>query len=478
MKRAVVILCGLVALTALAQPAGLKLKAGTVFGLGTIVDVQVSPDGQLVASAGGRGVVLWNAKDGSLVKILEGAPDNGALISLSWAADSKSLITGSNEGVVQSWNVSSGQAKSIFKEGYSTQVALSRNGNLIAMSSSEEVLLLDAKTGRKIWRGAFGYEINDLQFNPNSSLLAVAVDANQIQIVDIAKRKITKWAAAHTNVVNTVAFSPDGKSLASASDDSTVRVWNVSSAKSVAAFKGELSVNALAWSADGTKIVAQTDSESLKFWDVKTRKANSVKTDSYFLSLAYAPNGRVYGVSYLRALNVFDAQQKKILEIPGYSGAFSSVGFAPSGRQLTVTSDANETASLFTLDEQSANPVALLTTSVSTSRAPAWGYSPDGNTLATAGEGGVRLFEVGTGKQIALLEDPDTKASTLAWRPDNQFIATAADRELRIWDVSTGKVVATTKNHTNSINAIAFSADGRMIATVSDDGTARTYTIE
>ncbi|KAK3935827.1 ribosome assembly protein 4 [Diplogelasinospora grovesii] len=66
--------------------------------------VQFSPDGTLIASAGwDNGTKIWNARDGKFLKSLR-----GHVYQCAWSADSRLLATGSKDCTLKVWNVRNG----------------------------------------------------------------------------------------------------------------------------------------------------------------------------------------------------------------------------------------------------------------------------------------------------------------------------------------------------------------------------------
>src|SRR5262249_55858065 len=95
-------------------------------------------------------------------------------------------------------------------------------------------------------------------------------------------------------------------------------------------------------------------------------------------------------------------------------------------------------------------------------------FSPDGRTLATAGnEGVVKLWEVPSGKLSQRLFGHAGMVFGLAFSPDGKWLATAGqDRTARVWDVKTCREVTPRPLlHVDSVYAVAFSPNGTLLVT-------------
>ncbi len=106
-------------------------------------------------------------------------------------------------------------------------------------------------------------------------------------------------------------------------------------------------------------------------------------------------------------------------------------------------------------------------------------YSPDGKTLAAAGEGSaVVLRDVATGQVVARLSGHADAVAALTFSPEGTTLASAGyDGTVRLWDVAEGRERAVLKGHTNWVFALAFSPDGATLASAGHDKTVRLWKV-
>jgi len=240
----------------------------------------------------------------------------------------------------------------------------------------------------------------------------------------------------HGDWVTSVAYSPDGSVIASGSHDGTVRIWDVRT--------GEEMVSPLR-SGDGP-----------------------------IYSVAYSPNGQ-HLASGTKAgiVCIWNplAKHESPHRLSGHSQRVNSVSFSPNSSVLASASF-DSTVRLWSL-----NTRQQLLVLDSTVRVQAVTFSPDGKTMAFAGDEDMITLRRSSGELVELtLGLDDSFISSLAFSPDSMRLASAcSDGLIRVWDINSDTVTEFIQNTVPK--SVQFSSDGQSLVSAGEDGTVRHWTV-
>jgi WD40 repeat protein/tRNA A-37 threonylcarbamoyl transferase component Bud32 len=311
-----------------------------------VTSVAFSPDGKLLALAGGATIKLWDVASGQeKPTFMRHTP---GVYSVAFSPDGK-LLASAGGATIKLWDVTSQEKAAL--TGHTSAVmslAFSGDGKLLASGSRDSTIkLLDMVTGReKASLKGHTDRVTSLTFSGDGKLLASASWDRTIKLWDVASGQEKATLTGHTNPVSSLAFSGDGKPLASGNYDGIIRLRAGASNHQKAALQGHKwgSATSVAFSGDGKLLATGSRDGTIKLWDVASGQekadleGHNTKTVT---SLAFSRDGMLLASgsedSTIKLWDVVTGQEKASLH--GHTGAVTSVAFSPDGNLLASGSE-------------------------------------------------------------------------------------------------------------------------------------------
>jgi tricorn protease-like protein len=268
---------------------------------GGVCGVSYSPDGKVIATAGGDAVVrLLDVATGKELRQFTG--HKGFLRTAQFSPDGKRIASGGDDREIILWDPATGKELRRLAghaNGLRRAIFTPDGKKLVTGGFDEHVRVWDVATGKELiaWR-AHRRVVYGLSLTPDGKTLATGGDnEGVVRIWHLgAGVELRRWDA-HPKYVYSVAYSPDGRWLATGGDDSAARVWEVATGKEVRRLDGHDSgVHKVVFSPDGRLLASAGYHKSVHLWDLLSGKEvyrfGEHGDTGWVWGLAYAPDGR------------------------------------------------------------------------------------------------------------------------------------------------------------------------------------------
>ena len=302
----------------------------------TINDIDFSPDGNWIATAGDDTLVkIWFASTGAPKVALYGHGENVPVRSLDFSPDSTQLVSGGFEVIL--WDVAIGSYNTLRSDNisYIDSVSFSPNGDRIMAGAYKSVVVWDAFT-REVLQQLNGNQasVYDVDFSPDSSNMLTS--SSGIKVFDWAFGLERFNLSAHSGEVNSVAFSPDGKLMVTGSWDYTAKLWAANLKIETLRLKDVQSPNMNAvYSPDGKWIMTVGGDGQILIYDALTGDA----AYEYIGSIAlFNPKNSSQILTFdYENLNVWNiGDDIPVFEYIDEENAINSVRFSSDGKRISL----------------------------------------------------------------------------------------------------------------------------------------------
>ncbi|MBA7568337.1 hypothetical protein ES708_10058 [subsurface metagenome] len=200
---------------------------------GSVMDLDFIRGKDILISIGSdKSIIYWNLLSGEKKTIVT---HSTRIRTICASTDGKSVYGGTDDGKLIRWNISNGEARTVY----------------------------DNK----------GNGIHAISINKNGSRIVMGDKPGNIIIVDLRSGKRISQVKGHTTRVLDISYSPDNTQIASSSFDGTIRIWNAGrlSESPVIITEHESWVFAIAFSRDGKTLVSSSEKGEVYYWPTRTK---------------------------------------------------------------------------------------------------------------------------------------------------------------------------------------------------------------
>lgn len=263
-------------------------------------------------------------------------PHDYSVASVLFSANGLHIITGDDNGSIQSWSASDGKKeRGLFEVDAVACMSLApRSGNIFVGFKHGGVCRWDDGFRTRVSGSA--RPLQALAVSDIGKIFATGGEDSIVRIWDSVATQPRLSLEGHRGAVRGLAF--DGVYLASAGDDGVIRLWDWLTGEPMRTMNHEGAVRAVAFSPDGRILASAGSDQSIRFWNPTTGTELIALREHVgrVTCLAFSPDGAllVSGNEEGEVIVWDTAIGQEHYRLQGHSARVRSLAFSPLGYRL------------------------------------------------------------------------------------------------------------------------------------------------
>lgn len=438
-----------------------------------VYDVQLSSDGQYLASASIDGTIkVWKKPEAGwltagepIVTLNHGS--NNPVFSMSFSPDGKTIASASSDGVRLWTGKQFSQAKRLPNTEGDFGVSFSPNGQYLVSSGFLGTIKLWQSNGELI-KELKGHEgrVHRAVFSHSSEFLASVGQDNAVRIWSVKDSRLLQTLRGHQAAVYRVQFSPDDRMVASAGADKTIKLWDRQQGRLLGSFEGhskEILDISFSPEEDSETLASASADGSIRLWQTQNNNIQRLSHPNRVLDVVVSPDNQFVVSSSFANISFWSLEKGVLIRsIPTHKRNFESdihsISLSHKGDLLAWIDDFGD-VELWSLSWDSNRLIKLTPTSLVTPTS---------------------LMKVSAGQHIkasSISFSPDDELMASASNPfDNSLMASSRDPSdddfaptIKLWKIRPGNpirlsLVDNLLGHRGAITSVSFSPDGHFLA--------------
>ncbi len=356
-------------------------------------------------------------------------------------------------------------------------VKYSPNGQVIAFSDGQSILVRDAQSHQDVKSINTAEQVTGFVFHPDSKKILSFHDDGSLRLWDCeTAQEIKRYNPSKAKAV-AAAISPNGRTIASAHDDGALLVLDASTGKQRWFYFGHSNnvASTIAFSPDGRTLAADAQRPAITLWDAE-RGVELGQLNGHqrrVVSIRFTKDGqKLLSMSWDDSVRLWDLKKRTLIAQSNCASDVTDIAYLTPNEGDVLIADRTGNINRCSLrDEQPARVVTHYKFSI---RGIA--LSPDGNSLLVGGlTNEYKILDLRSGKDRSF-STPRAVAVNAAINKDASQIALGArDGVIRRWDLDEARQTLELTGPAEGVRSVSFFSDGVRLASAANDGSVWTW---